>query len=350
MEKSIANFFANKGILVFGGTGTIGSEIVNQLLNCNPRVIRIFTNSENELWETQLRFEHKAEKLRFLLGDIRDFDRVLKAMEGIDIIFNAAAIKHVHISEYNPMEAITVNLIGLNNIIEAAINKKVQKLIQISTDKAVSPTTVMGATKMIGEKLCLSRYLSKGSHEISLSCVRFGNVLGSRGSIIPLIKKQLIQSNELQLTGKKMRRFFMSISEAVSLVLKAGVISTGGEIFVLKMPTVNILDLMEVIVDEYCPTINKNPKDIVITETQPKPGEKYDEELVSEIEQKFCFENSDMLIVVPGFDFGQKNIVKKLGKLGKRLSKESKHLISTKNATPLPKPEIKRILKELKFI
>jgi FlaA1/EpsC-like NDP-sugar epimerase len=347
MEKNIEDFFSEKGILVFGGTGTIGSEIVDQLLKCNPRVIRIFTNSENELWETQLRFEQYSEKLRFLLGDIRDYDRVLKAMEDIDIIFNAAAIKHVHISEYNPMEAITVNLIGLNNIIEAAINKKVKKLIQISTDKAVSPTTVMGATKMIGERLCLSRYLSKGSHDISISCVRFGNVLGSRGSVIPLIKKQLTQSDKIYLTGKEMRRFFMSISEAVSLVLKAAVISSGGEIYVLKMPTVQIQDLMEVIIEDHAPVIGKNPKDIKIVETKPKPGEKYNEELVSKIERKYCFENSDMLVIIPGFDFGQKNIVQKLDKIGKPLTDASKHLLSTEEARPLTKPEIRKILKKL---
>ncbi|MBN2156578.1 MAG: SDR family NAD(P)-dependent oxidoreductase [Candidatus Lokiarchaeota archaeon] len=350
MDKNIKDFFSGKGILVIGGTGTIGSEIVNQLLICNPRVIRIFTNSENELWETQLRFDQYSEKLRFLLGDIRDYDRVLKAMEDIDIIFNAAAIKHVHISEYNPMEAITVNLIGLSNIIEAAINKKVRKIIQISTDKAVSPTTVMGATKMIGEKLCLSRYFSKGTHDIAISCVRFGNVLGSRGSIIPLIKEQLRRSNEIFLTSKEMRRFFMSISEAVELVLKAAMVSINGEIFVLKMPTVQIKDLMEVIVEEYCPTIGKNPQDIKIIETKPKPGEKFDEELVSEIEQKNCFENEDMLVIIPSFDFDENDIEQKIAKIGKPLSEESYGLISTKNATPLTKSEIKKILKYLKFI
>ncbi|MHA2287932.1 MAG: SDR family NAD(P)-dependent oxidoreductase, partial [Promethearchaeota archaeon] len=221
--------FEGKTILVLGGTGSIGSEIVSQILKYNPKTIRILSNSENELWETRLEFEHYEKKLRFLLGDIRSYERIKRATEDVDIVFNAAAIKHVPISEYNPMEAVNVNIHGLENIIEASFRNNVEKMIHISTDKAVTPTTVMGATKMLGERLCISRSLTKGQHLTKISCVRFGNVLGSRGSIIPLIKQQIECGNPVTLTDSKMIRFFMSVSQAVELVLKAAALSQGGE-------------------------------------------------------------------------------------------------------------------------
>ncbi|GAG90876.1 unnamed protein product, partial [marine sediment metagenome] len=152
-----SSFFEDKIILVTGGTGSIGSEIVAKLLNYNPNTIRILTNSENELWETKLRFKKFSEKLRFLLGDIRNFERMKRATKEVDFVFNAAAIKHVPISEYNPIEATNVNIFGLENIIESCFINRVKKLVHISTDKAVNPTTVMGATKMLGERLCVSR-------------------------------------------------------------------------------------------------------------------------------------------------------------------------------------------------
>ncbi|MHA1641609.1 MAG: SDR family NAD(P)-dependent oxidoreductase, partial [Promethearchaeota archaeon] len=209
---NLFTFFENKIILVTGGTGSIGSEIVSQLLKFNPKTIRVLSNSENELWETKLKFKDSVRKLRFLLGDVRNFERINRAAQNADYIFNAAAIKHVPISEYNPMEAIDVNIHGLENLIEAAFKNNVKKLIHISTDKAVVPTTVMGATKMLGERLCISRELAKGSYSTEISCVRFGNVLGSRGSIVPLIKEQINNGNSVTLTDDKMRRFFMSIS------------------------------------------------------------------------------------------------------------------------------------------
>jgi len=215
MSLNFSESFKDKMILILGGTGSIGSEIASQLLKFNPKAIRILSNSENELWEAKLRFKDSAHKLRFLLGDIRNFERIKRATENIDFIFNAAAVKHVHFSEYNPMEAINVNIHGLENVIEAAFQCDVEKLIHISTDKAVNPTTVMGASKMMGERICVSRELSKGNHKTIISCVRFGNVFGSRGSIIPLIKHQLNKGNVVTLTDENMKRFFLSISQAV---------------------------------------------------------------------------------------------------------------------------------------
>ncbi|MFX1495309.1 MAG: SDR family NAD(P)-dependent oxidoreductase, partial [Promethearchaeota archaeon] len=278
MEYSTS--FKDKIILVIGGTGTIGSEIVSQLLDMNPKTIRILSNSENELWETKLRFKDPAFKLRFLLGDIRDYERILRAANNVDYIFNAAAVKHVPISEYNPMEAINVNIHGLENIIEAAFKCNVEKFVHISTDKAVNPTTVMGATKMLGERLCISRELAKGTHKTQISIVRFGNVLGSRGSIIPLIKEQIKSGNYVTLTDEKMKRFFLSISQAVGLVLKAAVMAKGGEIFVLKMPSIFIKDLIEILIEEYAPKIGKDPDSIKVKIIGPRMGEKINEVLI----------------------------------------------------------------------
>ena len=244
------SFFKDKKIIVFGGTGSIGSEIVNQLLKLEPRVIRIFCNSENELWESKMRLKDQVENLRFLLGDVRNKERVYTALNNIDLVFNAAAVKHVPISEYNPMEAIDVNIKGVENIIKGSQIQGVEKMIHISTDKAVDPTTVMGATKLLSERLCMSRssYQSTG---LVISCVRFGNVLGSRGSIIPLIKQQIRRGEHVTLTSSHMRRFFMSINDAADLVLKAMTLARGGEMFVLKMPVIKIKDMIEVIIENY---------------------------------------------------------------------------------------------------
>ena len=338
--------FEDKIFLVLGGTGSIGTEIVSQLLKYNPRTIRILSNSENELWETRLKFSKYQEKLRFLLGDIRNYDRIVRATEDVDIVFNAAAIKHVPISEYNPMEAINVNIHGVENVIEAAFKYDVEKLIHISTDKAVNPTTVMGATKMLSERLCISRALSKGHHPTKISCVRFGNVLGSRGSIIPLIKNQIKKSNFVTLTEENMRRFFLLISQAVELVLKAAVLSQGGEVFVLKMPVILINDLINVIIEEYCPKIGKEPSAIKIKKIGPRLGEKVHEKLISSIEFSTCYETEDMYCIYPFGFIGRETVSEnKIIPEAKLVSGKEDFQYTTENAKLLTKEEIRLLLK-----
>ncbi len=344
------SFFKEKVILVFGGTGTIGSELVKQLLKWNPKTIRIFSNSENELWESKLNYKDAEKILRFLLGDIRNFERVKRAVEGVDYIFNAAAIKHVSFSEYNPLEAISVNIHGLENIIEAAFEYNVKRVVHISTDKAVSPTSVMGATKMLSERICISRDSAKGKHPTTISCVRFGNVLGSRGSIIPLIKKQIKNGNEITLTDEKMNRFFMSIADAAKLVLKSMVQAKGGEIFVFKMPTIRVKDLLEVLIQEFAPQVEKNPSSIKIKTIGSKNGEKLDEDLISRIECHYCDETDDMFIIHPPKESGDVMLknedleVKKLGILNKNKN------YCTNSQNPIDKTEIKDMLKKLNLI
>jgi FlaA1/EpsC-like NDP-sugar epimerase len=343
-------YFENKTILVTGGTGSIGSEIVRKLLNLNPKTVRILSNSENELWESKLKFQEFSEKLRFLLGDIRNYERIRRAADNVDIIFNAAAIKHVPISEYNPMEAINVNIHGLENVIEAAFDAEVEKLIHISTDKAVNPTTVMGATKLLSERLCISRQLTRGVHTTTISCVRFGNVLGSRGSIVPLIKQQIDGLNYVTLTDLNMRRFFLSISDAVDLVLKAAFLADGGEIFVLKMPNLLIKDLIEVIIEEYSPKIGKNPNDIEIKIIGSREGEKIDEKLISSIEISSLYETEDMFIIYPKIFFEHNDSYEKNIKNGAKLITDKSFRYSTDAISLIDKEQIRKLLIKLKLL
>lgn len=343
-------FFEDKIILVCGGTGSIGSEIVSQLLNYNPETIRILTNSENELWNTKLRFKNSLNNLRFLLGDIRDYERIKRAIQGVDYVFNAAAIKHVPISEYNPMEAIRVNIIGLENMIQAALNHKVKKFIQISTDKAINPTTVMGATKMLGERLVISRQLAKGTQETVFSCVRFGNVLGSRGSIIPLIKKQIREGDYVTLTDKNMKRFFLSIGQAVKLVLKAITLAQGGEIFVLKMTTISINDLIEIMIEEYAPKIGKDPKSINIKTIGSRTREKVNELLISPHEFTTCYETEEMYIIYPDPKLDMDLSSLKIQVSGSKVILDKNFHFNTDNAPILSKQELRKLLLELNLI
>lgn len=346
----LSYFFKNKIILIIGGTGSIGSELTSQLLKFSPKTIRIFSNSENELWESKLKFQDSVKNIRFLLGDIRDFERIKRATQDVDYIFNAAAIKHVPISEYNPMEAISINIHGLENTIEAAFINNVKKIINLSTDKAVIPTTVMGATNMLAERLCISREMAKGEKVTSISCVRFGNVLGSRGSIIPLVKEQLKNGNIITLTDENMKRFFLSITQAVELIIKASVLAQGGEIFVLKMRTIRIRDLIDCIIEKYSPLIGKDAASIRIEKIGSRLGEKLNEEILSPIEFSYCFETDDMYIIYPPRYLEENHLKKKINKNANMINQKKKIHYSTKNQKSLSKMEINELINELNIL
>lgn len=291
-------FFEGKTILVTGGTGTIGLEIVKQLLNSNPKRIRIFSNDENGIYNTAEYFSDNA-KLRYLMGDVRDFNRVSLACRKVDIIYHAAAMKHVPISEFNPFEAIKTNVNGTQNVIHAALENNVEKVIGISTDKAVNPINTMGATKLLSEKLLIDANFYRGDAKTVFSVVRFGNVLGSRGSVIPKFVSQIERGGPVTVTDFNMNRFVMTISDAIALILKATGMAKGGEIFVLKsMRALNLKDLAEVLIQEFS---NKNQKNnsIKIIEIGIRPGEKLYEKLLTDEEAKHTVETKDMFIVVP---------------------------------------------------
>ncbi|HEC91551.1 MAG TPA: polysaccharide biosynthesis protein [Candidatus Atribacteria bacterium] len=343
--RELKNSYKGKSILVTGGVGSIGSEIVKKLLEFDPRVIRILDINETGLFE--LEQELQSEKLRPLVGDIRDKDRLNRAIEDIDIVFHAAAMKHVPLCEYNPFEAVKTNVLGTQNVIDVAIDEEVEKFITISTDKAVNPINVMGATKLLAERLTISANFYKGYKKTTFSCVRFGNVLDTRGSVIPLFRKQIKNGGPLTITNPDMTRFMMSISKAVELALKAAKMAKGGEVYILKMPALRIADLAEIIVEQLAPKYGYAPNQIEIQITGRRAGEKLYEELMTEEESMNAYESEEMFVVLPQI----------LGITGKLLGlsykppnnfkKNKKREYSSKNVKLLTKEGIKSLLNEL---
>ena len=288
------NIFQNKTILVTGGCGSIGSQIVKQLLSYEPKSVRIFERSESAHF--RLNQEIKSDKIRNLVGDVCDAERVHYAMDGVDIVFHAAAMKHVPLCEYNPFEAVRTNILGTQNLIDAAQKHGVERFISISTDKAVNPTSTMGATKLLGEKIVANAAIS-GGKKTKFCCVRFGNVLASSGSVIPVFEKQIKDGNSVTITSKEMTRFFMGVDDAVKLVLKAAHLADRGEIFILKMNALKIIELAEVIVEELAPRHGKDPKSIQYEIIGLRPGEKLHEPLITGEEARYMTETDDMFIL-----------------------------------------------------
>jgi FlaA1/EpsC-like NDP-sugar epimerase len=294
-------FFNNKKILIIGGTGTIGSNLVKTLLQEEVNVIRILSRDEYKQYNLMQEMRD-AKNVRFLLGDVRDYDRINRAMEDIDIIFHVAALKHVPACEYNPFEAVKTNVIGTQNVIQAAINNNVERVIFTSTDKTISPTNTYGATKLLAERLISAADYYKGSHKTIFAAVRFGNIMGSRGSVIPLFKKQILENKEITVTDPNMSRFMMTLTQATNLTIESCKRARGGEIFVLKMPVIKLKDLVEVVIEEVSCRYGMNAKDIRIKETGLRPGEKMYEELMTFEESKYAIEFDDMFAVPPLFN------------------------------------------------
>jgi FlaA1/EpsC-like NDP-sugar epimerase len=281
-RNTIEKTFRNKDILVTGGCGSIGSEIIKQLLKYKPKRIKVFDNNESGLFYLQEKL--KSPLIRILVGDIRDKERLRIAVRGTDIIFHAAALKHVPLCEYNPFEAVNTNVIGTQNLVEAARDEQVDRLIAISTDKAVNPINTMGATKLLAEKLVMTAQMGDQC-KTKFSCVRFGNVLNSSGSVIPIFKEQIKKGGPVTMTSPKMVRFFMSMQEAVNLVLKSAQLAKGRDIFILKMKKLRIVDLAEAMIEKLAPKYNFKQEDIKIKITGVRPGEKINEQLITKEEE-----------------------------------------------------------------
>ncbi|WKV09848.1 polysaccharide biosynthesis protein [Thermoanaerobacterium sp. CMT5567-10] len=329
--------FFDKKILIIGGTGTIGQALVRKLLKHNPKVIRIYSRDEYKQFIMQDEFiEHK--NLRFLLGDVRDKERLNRAMKGVDIVFDLAAIKHVPAAEYNPFEAVKTNVIGTQNVIECAIENRVERVIFTSSDKAVSPTNTMGATKLLAERLIASADYYKGGDRPIFAGVRFGNVIGSRGSVIPLWIKQIKEKREITITHPDMTRFMMTIDQASSLVLKACELANGGEIFILKMPVIKLGDLADEVIDEVCYKYDINKAEIKKKVVGLRPGEKMYEELMSCKEINESIEYEDMFAIIP---------VHKLEILNEYQNRPHKNSYSSNDELPLNKEEIKNIIRDI---
>lgn len=290
--------FKNKNILIIGGTGTIGQAMTKKMLQLNPKVIRILSRDEYKqfIMKDEL---GKYKNVRFLLGDVRDRERLDRAMSGIDIVFHLAALKHVPACEYDPFEAVKTNVIGTENVIQCAIKNKVERVVYTSSDKSVSPTNTMGATKLLAERLISSADYSKGGKIPVFAAVRFGNVIGSRGSVIPLWRKQILENREITITDPNMTRFMMTIEQAVTLTLKACKLAEGGEIFVLKMPVIRLGDLADAAIEKFSKELKIDKNQIKINEIGLRSGEKMYEELMTEDESVYAIEYEDMFGIQP---------------------------------------------------
>lgn len=291
----LEDFYQDKVVLVTGGAGSIGSEIARKILEINPSVVRVLDNNETALFE--LEEDINSDKLRVFYGDIRDKDRLQRAFDKVDIIFHAGALKHVPLCEFNPFDAVKTNIIGTQNVLDVALDRDVEKVIFVSTDKAVNPINVMGATKLLAERLTISANNYSGDKNTIFSCVRFGNVLNSRGSVIPVFKNQIKNGGPVKITDKDMTRFIMGIPEAVKLILKAGQQANGGEIFILKMQATNIMDLAEVMIENLAKIYNHNPDEIDIEIIGKRVGEKMYEELMTEDESLYAIDSDGLFIL-----------------------------------------------------
>lgn len=294
------SFFTDKTILVTGGTGSIGSEVVRQLLALQPRAIRVLSRDEHKQYLFQQELGPETQTVvRYLLGDIRDYARLLRATEGVDCIFHCAAYKHVPFCEYNSFEAVKTNVIGTQNVIDAAIVQGVSRVLLISTDKAASPSNVMGATKLLAEKMMTSAMNFAGAKPIRFASVRFGNVLASRGSVLPLFCRQIEQGGPITVTNPEMIRFFMSIPQAVALLFRAMERMEGGELFILKMPILRLGDMIDVLIEELAPRFGHDPAKIKRQVIGARPGEKTEEILMTAEEAQYAIEENDMFVVRP---------------------------------------------------
>ena len=276
----------NLTVLVTGGTGSFGKKFTEIMLrDFHPKKLIVF--SRDELKQHEMRQQFDDPGLRYFIGDVRDRERLYRAMVGVDIVVHAAALKQVPACEYNPFEAVKTNVLGAQNIIEAAIDRGVRKVLALSTDKAVNPINLYGATKLVAEKLFVQGNAYSGTGGPRFSCARYGNVVGSRGSVVPLFKKQRA-SSRITITDERMTRFWITLEQGVRFVIRCIEQMQGGEVFVPKMPSMRIMDLAEAV----APGCEVEFIGI-------RPGEKLHEVLVARDESLHTLELEDMFVVQP---------------------------------------------------
>ena len=281
--------FKGKKILITGGTGSLGQALTKRLLKENVDVVRIFSRNENK--QVTMESEFNDDRLRFLLGDVRDLPRLERALEDIDIVFHAAALKHVPIIEYNPFEAVKTNVIGSSNVIEACLHENVEIAVGVGTDKAVSPLNTYGATKLLMEKLFVTagNYLDKNRHKTKFLALRYGNVLGSSGSVIPKFIEQIRKGEKISITDPSMTRFSITMDQALEFILSSVNISKGSEVFVPKIKAYKIETLKDAMKELF---------DNVEYEKIPvRQGEKYHETMINDDELKYTLETDSRYII-----------------------------------------------------
>ena len=334
----MVSFLKGKNILITGGSGSIGQALINKAIMDKAKLIRIFSNDENSLYEIESKLGEKH-NLEFVIGDIRDEDTVSEIVKNIDVVYHAAALKHVDRCELYPFEAMTVNVIGTKNITRACLKANVKKMILISTDKAVNPIGVMGATKLLSEKLISAESVHNKSSTVFAS-VRFGNVFHTRGSILPRIENQIKQGGPITLTDPRMKRFFMTTEDAVKLITSATMLAKGGETFVLKMPLLRLKDLFEAMKDIIAPKYGYKPNQIKTKIIGIRPGEKLTEYLLTTFELEHVLETNEFFIIPPLNESLKKQLYQN--------AKKPKNIIKYfENLEPLKKDEISKILKKI---
>ncbi|MCR2804446.1 polysaccharide biosynthesis protein [Paenibacillus soyae] len=322
--------FKDTTILITGGTGSWGQELTRKLLPFRPKEIRVFSRNEFAQVQMQRSFDHPD--LRFVIGDVRDQEAVTDACRNVDYVFHLAALKHVPVCEHQPDEALKTNVIGTENVIRASIQHGVKKVIDVSTDKAVDPINFYGMTKAFAEKLMIrANSLSETTRFV---CVRGGNVLGTQGSVVPYFKSLLQQKKDIPLTSHEMTRFFLTVSEAIDLLLKASIDSVGGEIFVMNMKACKIDQLAEVLIERFSDGSSK------IKETGIRPGEKLHEVLVSHYEAERTYQyGGQYFVILP--EEPSRQLIDKYSALAKAGFPSYQS-----NLTILPKTEIKQMLQD----
>jgi UDP-N-acetylglucosamine 4,6-dehydratase len=289
--------FDNKAVLITGGTGSFGQKFTEFIFkNANPREIVIFSRDEFKQSEMAKRYPPARYPIRYFLGDVRDKDRLLRAFIGIDYVVHAAALKQVPALEYNPFEAVKTNIIGAQNIVESALERNVKKVVALSTDKAVSPINLYGATKLAMEKILVAANSYVRYRDICFSVVRYGNVMGSRGSVVPFYF-DLIKSGvrELPVTDTRMTRFWITLEQGVNLVCRALSEAEGGEVFIPKIPSMRVVDLVAAL-----------PGPCTYQVVGIRPGEKLHESLIGEDEGRTAVDHGDCYVVLPQFEFQAK--------------------------------------------
>ena len=332
--------FKDKKILITGGTGSLGNALTQRLLEQGVDTIRIFSRNESKQLEMESKFND--DRLRFLIGDVRDYERLERAVEDIDIVFHAAALKHVPVIEYNPFEAIKTNILGSQNVINACLHENVDRAICVGTDKAVSPLNTYGATKLLMEKLFVTarNYLKKERHKTKFIALRYGNVLGSSGSVIPKFIEQIKNKEKLTITDSSMTRFSISMNEALDFILKATEIGKGSEIFVPKLKAYSILDVKNALFE----LLGEAEEQIVGI----RPGEILDEILINKDEMKYAWEYQNMYVVInPSV---QQHMPSLLDEFSEKKKIETMDVYSSDQVEKISKDNLKKIFTDSKLL
>jgi UDP-N-acetylglucosamine 4,6-dehydratase/5-epimerase len=324
-------FLRNQTVLVTGGTGSFGKKFVKKILEYDVKKVIVF--SRDELKQYEMAQEYKDPRIRFFIGDVRDKERLYRAFDGVDYVVHAAAMKQVPACEYNPFEAVKTNIYGAQNVIEAAIDCGVKRVIALSTDKAAAPINLYGATKLASDKLFVAANSYVGEKETRFAVVRYGNVVGSRGSVVPFFKKMVAEGKKLPITDERMTRFWITLDQGVQFVIDSLARMKGGEIFVPKIPSMKVVDLAKAIAPE---------AEIEIIGI--RPGEKLHETMITEDDARHTVEFDNYYVITPEFPWCPQEYVKH----GRSLPEGFKYTSDT-NTEWLTVEELRTLVEEMEI-